>query len=217
MSKAHLASTGQLKDAAPAEGASIPHARQLGICFALGAVLGTFLDGIHSYGDVLSYPDPTFGRWAWFVPLEFGLLGAGAALAMPFLERAFAAGATLRWSPSERLAEFGLFTGLYLLTAAVDPSASVLVALAFTVLALARLLLSTVPGDWAYVLAAALLGPAAEALLSGLGLFDYLDPDFAGIPYWLPALWANGGLLIRRLLHPIALESRPQEGLRPTR
>ena len=34
------------------------------------------------------------------------------------------------------------------------------------------------------------------------GAFDYAHPDFAGIPMWLPALWANGGLLIRRLLAP---------------
>ena len=37
---------------------------------------------------------------------------------------------------------------------------------------------------------------------SATGAFDYAHPDFAGIPMWLPALWANGGLLIRRLLAP---------------
>ena len=49
----------------------------------LGAVVGTLLDGIHAYGDVLAYDVPGFGRWGWFVPLEFALLGVAAALAVP--------------------------------------------------------------------------------------------------------------------------------------
>ena len=31
-------------------------AGRIGRCFVLGAVLGTLLDGIHAYGDVLVYP-----------------------------------------------------------------------------------------------------------------------------------------------------------------
>jgi uncharacterized protein DUF2878 len=172
----------------------------------LGALLGTLLDGIHAYGDVLAYPNPAFGRWAWFVPLEFGLLGAGVALVMPGLEEALAPDAAPRWSVTRRAAELVLFGVLYLSTAVIEPGAAPALAVALAALALARLLTSRAPGDWVYALAAAVLGPAAEAGLSALGVFDYLDPDFAGIPYWLPALWANGGLLIRRLLRPIALD-----------
>ena len=42
--------------------------------------------------------------------------------------------------------------------------------------------------------------------MSAIGAFDYADPDVAGIPMWLPALWANGGIFIRRLLAPVVLE-----------
>jgi uncharacterized protein DUF2878 len=178
---------------------------RLGICFALGAILGTLLDGIHSYGDVLAYPHPAFGRWAWFVPLEFGLVGVGVGLVMPALERGLAPRAAPRWSPAERAAELFLFTGLYLSTAMIEPAAAPALALGMGALAATRLLVSRKPGDWVYVLAAAVLGPAAEAGLAALGVFEYLDPDFAGIPYWLPALWANGGLLIRRLLRPLVV------------
>jgi hypothetical protein len=174
-------------------------------CFLLGAVLGTLLDGIHAYGDVLVYPDPAFGRWAWFVPLEFGLLGVAVGLVMPTLERVFAAGATLSWSLAQRAGELLLFTGLYLATAVIEPGGAAALAVALGALALVRLITSEVPGDWVYALAAAVLGPAAEAVISALGAFDYVDPDFAGIPIWLPPLWANGGLLIRRLLYPIVM------------
>ena len=77
-----------------------------------------------------------------------------------------------------------------------------------TLLVVVRLWLWPVPGDWAYAAIAAVAGPAAEIAISATGAFDYANPDFAGIPMWLPALWANGGLLIRRLLGPVVLEGR---------
>ena len=60
-------------------------------------------------------------------------------------------------------------------------------------------------GDWLYVLVACVAGPASEALLIEAGVFSYANPDFANIPIWLVPLWANGGLMLRRVLAPIAL------------
>ena len=180
-------------------------------CFLLGAVLGTLLDGIHAYGDVLVYPDPAFGRWAWFVPIEFGLTGAAVGLLMPSMERVVADGETPHWSLTQRGGELVLFAGLYVATALIEPGGAVTLALALAALAVVRVVRGGVRGDWVYALAASVLGPAAEAVISALGAFDYVDPDFAGIPIWLPALWANGGLLIRRLIAPVALTaSKPR-------
>ena len=178
---------------------------RLGVCFALGAVTGTLLDGIHAYGDVLSYPHPAFGRWAFFVPLEFGLLGALAGALAPTLERI--AGATRAFATGERVRELALFASLYLATAIVRGDWRFALAAALTALALARLARGSVRGDWLYVLLAAALGPAGEALMSALGAFEYRDPDVAGVPIWLPALWANGGFLIRRLIVPVVMPS----------
>jgi hypothetical protein len=177
--------------------------RRLAFCFVLGACLGTLLDGIHAYGDVLSYPNPSFGRWAWFVPVEFGLVAVGAGLAIPRLERLVGAAGGIRWAPRERLLQVLLFASLYVSTTLVEDLGAVLLALALAALAVLRLARREAPGDWAYVLIAAVLGPSVEAVMSALGAFDYEHPDFAGIPVWLPSLWANGGLLIRRLLLPI--------------
>jgi hypothetical protein len=177
------------------------------LCFVLGAVLGTLLDGIHAYGDVLAYPDPDFGRWAWFVPLEFGLLGLAAGLVMPALERAVGADGPIGWPSAAAAGELVLFSALYVLTALANNDLAAPLAIALCALAAVRLLWYAVPGDWAYALSAALLGPAGEAALSAVGAFDYLEPDVAGIPLWLPALWANGGFLIRRLIRPIVMPS----------
>ena len=183
----------------------MPAASRLTICFCLGAVLGTLLDGIHVYGDVESYPDPLLGRWAWFVPLEFGLAGALAGVVIPALERIAGPASAPRWTLGVRAAELALIVAAYLSTVLLD-DAPVLVTAGLIALLAIRLTFRPVSGDWLYALIGALAGPVTEAAISALGAFDYADPDVAGIPMWLPALWANGGIFIRRLLAPVVLE-----------
>src|SRR5205807_10461215 len=116
-----------------------PAPARLAVCFALGAILGTLLDGIHAYGDVLSYPHPAFGRWAWFVPLEFGLLGAAACLLVPLFEQRRADPAPP--SVPAALGELALFTCLYLASALLDGHAAPALAAGLGALAAARLVL----------------------------------------------------------------------------
>jgi hypothetical protein len=183
----------------------MPRATRLAICFLLGAVLGTAFDGIHLYGDVESYPDPAFGRWAWFVPVEFGAVAALTGALIPSLERLAGPPRPPQWSPAMRVAELCLIAVAYTSTVVLD-DAPVILTVGLLALVTARLLIRPVPGDWAYALIAAVVGPAVEAALSAGGAFDYADPDFAGIPLWLPALWANGGVFMRRLLAPVVLD-----------
>jgi hypothetical protein len=178
---------------------------RLTACFLLGATVGTLLDGIHAYGDVLTYPSTAFGRWAWFVPLEFGMLGVAAGLVAPALERRFGPKDGIDFSFAQQAGELALFAGLYALTALVGDDQPALLAAALVALAAARLLALGVPGDLVYALAAALLGPTVEAILVALDVFSYANPDLAGVPVWLPALWANGGLLVRRLIVPVVV------------
>ena len=183
----------------------MPSAARLATCFCLGALLGTLLDGIHLYGDVESYPDPSFGRWAWFVPLEFGAAGALAGALIPVLERHVGPPDPPRWSPAARIAELCLLVVAYTSTVVLD-EAPVLVTAGLLALLAIRLTVRRVPGDWLYALLGAVAGPLVEATLAAADAFDYADPDFAGIPLWLPALWANGGLFIRRMFGPIVLD-----------
>jgi hypothetical protein len=188
----------------------MPSAARLAICFCLGAVIGTLLDGIHLYGDVESYPDPALGRWAWFVPLEFGLAGALAGALIPTLERLAGPSDPPEWPVGTRVAELCLLVAAYVSTVVLSDTPVAVTALLLS-LVVVRLVAWPVPGDWAYALIAAVAGPLTEALLAAAGAFDYADPDFAGIPLWLPALWANGGIFIRRLLVPVVLPVPQQD------
>jgi Protein of unknown function (DUF2878) len=186
----------------------MPSAARLAACFAIGAVAGTLLDGLHLLGDVLSYEHEAFGDWAWFVPFEFGLAGVAAGIAIPVLERTVGPGELPHFTNIVRVGEVVLFTALYGATALFDGDGAVWLLVGLTLVVVVRLWLWSVPGDWAYAVVAAVVGPAAEIAISATGAFDYAHPDFAGIPMWLPALWANGGLLIRRLLGPVVMEGR---------
>jgi Protein of unknown function (DUF2878) len=173
--------------------------------FALGAVLGTALDAIHSYEDVESYTHESLGRLGWFVPLEFGLAGVASALAVGLLERTFGPGSAPDWTPWERIRELPLLAGLYVTSVAANGPGAVPFAIALLALLAVRLGFAGTRGDWAFALVAAIAGPAAEAAIHALGAFDYTEPDLLGLPLWLPALWANGGLAIRRLFGPLSV------------
>jgi hypothetical protein len=144
------------------------------------------------------------GELGWFVPIEFGLAGVASALAVPVLERVAGTGAPPAWSAWERVREVPLLAGLYILSVGANGAGAVPFAVALVVVA-ARLAFAPVRGDWAFALVAAIAGPTVEAAIHAAGAFHYTEPDFLGIPLWLPALWANGGLAIRRLFGPLAI------------
>jgi uncharacterized protein DUF2878 len=178
--------------------------RRLAGAFLLGATLGTALDAIHVYGDVETYPTEVLGRLGWFVPLEFGLAGVAVAISIPVLERAFGERPPRAWTSWERFRELPLLAGLYVTSVAANGPDAALFAAALLVLLAVRLTFTPARGDWAFALVAAIAGPAVEAAIHAVGAFDYTEPDVLGIPIWLPALWANGGLAIRRLFAPFA-------------
>jgi hypothetical protein len=180
-----------------------PTTSRLAACFAIGAVLGTSLDAIHVYRDVLVYHGATLGDTGWWVIVQFGLVGLAGGLAVPAVERAAGPAEPPRWTVDQVVGELVLFAALYLLTTLPAPGDAGLLTAGLFALAGLRLALVPVQGDWAYALAAATLGPLGEILISATGVFEYLHPDFLGIPYWLPGLWANGGLLLRRVLVPV--------------
>lgn len=149
------------------------------------------------------------------MPLEFGLAGVAVTLAIPVLERAAGDGSPPAWTGWERLRELPLLAGLYVTSVAANGPGNWLFAGALLVLLAVRLVFGAVRGDWAFALVAAVAGPAVEATIHATGAFDYTEPDFLGIPIWLPALWANAGLSIRRIFGPLSLRLAVPEAHEP--
>ena len=178
-------------------------------------MLGTALDAIHVYGDVETYSNEVLGELGWFVPLEFGLAGVASAIAVPTLDRLVARDWAPHWTIWERLRELPLLVGLYVTSVAANGPDATIFLVALLVLLGVRLAFASSPGDWVFALVAAIAGPTAEATIHAIGAFDYTEPDVLGLPMWLPALWANGGLAIRRLfggwvLEPLAVPEAHQ-------
>jgi hypothetical protein len=65
----------------------------------------------------------------------------------------------------------------------------------------------------AIALVAAAVGPLVEIALVHFGTFRHLQPDYAGIPMWLPALYAAGsiafGLVGLAMRRSARLRARP--------
>jgi hypothetical protein len=168
---------------------------------ALGATLGTALDGIHTHLGATAYTHPVFWRAAWWVPPLFGgafAIGMACPLAERFLRRASRAPA----SGAIALA-FVAFIGAYFLSVAPLPwPATAALLLGIFVVAWARLDRS--PVSLGIAVLAAFGGPAVEALLVTQGLFHYHRFTAFGVPGWLPFLYMVAAvpltLLARRLV-----------------
>jgi len=55
------------------------------------------------------------------------------------------------------------------------------------------------PDDWRWVIGAGLIGPVVEMVAIWGGAWTYTAPFKFGLPIWLVVVYANAGLLLRRL------------------
>lgn len=165
--------------------------------FAPGATIGSALDAFHVQSGVERYPGPEFAGIAWWVPLLFGVaaatIGYSHALVDPLLgqvrrpRRLVVSVAELSW-----LVLAYLISASALLS--VEKAALLcLIYLNFWLLA---------GRSWQNLLLAfvtAITGTLIEMWLVAAGAFAYVHPDFIGVPYWLPGLYACASLALGNL------------------
>ncbi len=170
------------------------------VAVAAGAVLATTGDHLHVVYGVLFYPHPVLLQQAWwvlplFVGATWGMLAGSEDV------RTRLAGAKVATSLGEALLAAGAFFVAYAFTAvAAELPTFVLVVLVATWLLRIRALPRWVV---AFGLVSAVCGVGSEAALSYAGGFAYVNPDFLGVPRWLPALYLHaslGAVRIRGLL-----------------
>jgi hypothetical protein len=177
------------------------------LAIALGALLCTLGDHLHVVYGVLGYPHPVLFQQAWWVfPLFAG--GVAAMLAGCETVRERLAGARVPTSLGEAALASAWFFVAYAFTAvAADFPTCVLVVLVVTWALRVRGL-----PRWVVVfsLVAAAGGVTFEASLSRAGGFAYLDPDWLGVPRWLPGLYLHAALAVPRLRGLIEVAPRGQ-------
>lgn len=177
--------------------------RRLAALFALGAVLLSTFDGFHTHSGTTRYAKPWFAEMAWWTPLLFGTTLAGLGWAYDMAFRARRPDAPLPPARSLATALVG-YAALYAASGywgASSPSKLGLLVVSAGVFW--RWLDGSALGV-ALGLATALIGTLAEISLITWGAFEYLRPDFFGVPIWLPGLYLAGapvlGQIARRIL-----------------
>jgi hypothetical protein len=174
-------------------------ASALAILFVLGAVVLTLLDSVHVHTHTLVYAHPVAFGSAWWVPL---LMGSSAALGGLVYVMGWALlGGPAKLPPWNKVGlALGSFVLMYAASGLLPGTATTkLIVLTIAAIVIHREVDGTRVGA-KLLLAGAVIGPIVEAINPG---FRYLQPDFMGVPIWLPALYACAtpaiGQLARRL------------------
>lgn len=165
--------------------------------FGFGAVVGSIFDGFHTYSGVTEYTNPVFMKAAWWVPPVFGAatfaIGATHVKADALLGR--------RRVPSWLEAGLGMlvFGALYYLSGFWQASNAAKLALLAAGAAASWALLDRRPHAIGLMLFTAAVGPLVEIAMVSTGLFRHVGSDFAGIPLWLPGLYAVASVSVGNL------------------
>jgi hypothetical protein len=176
-----------------AEPMQLPRLRPILLLFALGAIAGTALDAIHAHNQVERYPTPVLFGVAWWVPLLFGAAAVAIGVSHPFVDPLL----HQRRSPPliNSIAELAWLLLAYLLSAgALDTFTKtgllLLIYLNFWLLS------GHAWQNLVFSIATAITGTLIEMILVSAGAFAYLHPDWFGVPYWLPCIYAIASLAV---------------------
>jgi hypothetical protein len=167
---------------------------------ALGATLGTALDGIHTHFGATRYSHPVFWLAAWWVPLVFAsafTLGLGR----PLLGRLGADAPPPTWG-QVLLSWVAFVVGYFVSVLPLPwPMVSLLLALLF---AASWWLCDRTARTVIVAGIGAVGGPLVESALVAAGTFVHLHPVALGVSGWLPFLYLCAGValctLARRLV-----------------
>jgi len=200
-------------EAKDAEG-SRPWLKQAGAMWISAALLGPVCDGRHSSHDVLHYAADSLAGppWqlslggnvlletCWWVPIVFGGAGVILGAAHPILDERWGGGSRAPPGWAAVLLNISCFVLCYELSGILAQDAGdyhdylALDAPLAAAAAAIFLLFERSPGGLFMMALLAAIGPVVEiGLINGLHLYAYTHPHVAGIPTWIPWVYAAGG------------------------
>jgi hypothetical protein len=172
-----------------------PWVRAAALLLLMGATLGTALDGIHTHLGITGYAVPWHWLMARWVPLLFG--GAGVAIGLvPAVADLAAYGRLARPRPSLVLVGMLLFILAYALSGLLATAFAACTWVLGVIFALVWWMADGTRLGLALAVLTAVAGVTAEATLVHVGAFWYVSPHFAGVPVWLPWLYAIGTIAV---------------------
>ena len=159
--------------------------------FLLACVIGTL-----TRTDLVGYANPDFMGIPWWAVAAYGIGSAVAVFLWVGWDRMMR---TRVDYPGGGLAlEYLLLAAIYSLILFFRTSPYLLV-LGLSLIILLRLIFFHQPWDLSSFLIGACVGPTLELILAAFHLYFFTEPDFLGMPYWLPLLMGNIAIALRRL------------------
>lgn len=166
------------------------------LAFLLGVLTFTPWEVLMVSRRVVEFSRPDFWGVPWWIPVTFGCVLAGGFFLFTVIDHLLKI--RVDYHPAFLGLEYILLSGFYLSIFFFRQYPYFLL-LGLLLVILVRLIFFHRPMDWIYFVLGACLGPTLEMILSSLGLYSFTEPDFLGMPYWLPIFWGNVALATRRV------------------
>jgi hypothetical protein len=177
----------------PTVGASAA-ARASLVLLLIGATVGTGLDALHTHSGTTAYAQEWLAKMSAWTPVVFAGVGLATGLAYPLAERLLGRTVRAEHSWAKVLAGFAFFAALYAASGYLPASNTVKLAALAAGGATLYVVLARTPVALLLAILTALIGSLVESALVHAGFFRYTNPDVAGIPVWLPALYVCGSV-----------------------
>ncbi len=170
--------------------------RKTFLAFCLGVLTFTPWEILMARVEIVQFAKPDFLGIAWWSPLAFGVATSLGILLFVTLDRLLHF--EIHYQGGKLVLEYFLMALVYTLIL-LFRSSPYLLSLGLLLLMVLRLIFFHQSWDVLVFLIGACVGPTLELVLTNLNLYFFTEPDFLGMPYWLPLLWGTVALAVRRL------------------
>ncbi len=184
--------------------------KKIFLIFILGALTFTPWDILLVRFEIVEYQHPAWIGIASWTPLAFGIATSFGVLLFIGLEKVFPG--QQGFEPSHLVYEYFLLAAFYIGILFFHTS-PYLLSLSLFLMILTRLLFFHRRWDFIYFMLGACIGPTVEMILIQFNLYRFTEPDFLGMPYWLPLFWGEVTIALRR----VGWVFEPQKGSPPTK
>jgi hypothetical protein len=169
---------------------------KLVMAFLLGALTFTPWAILIVHFDIIEFSHSVFLGLPTWIPLAFGMMTLVTILFNFGLEKLLHT--EINYVPANLAFEYLIIAGFYV-SIIVLRSFPYILSLSLFAVIMIRLTFFHRSWDFLFLLFGACLVPTVELVLTSFKIYLFTEPDFLGMPYWLPLLWGEVALGLRRV------------------